>query len=170
MVPKGFVRYHVLESLSRKPMSGSEIMNEIKEKTDGRWKPSPGSIYPLLAWLQDNGYVKEVPTDQSGMKRYELTEQGKALLEEQRKIGTKLNTEERLFPPPFLGMFWFRAPSEKMARLRQSVRKLMSAAFELGADLEVKSSGKAIEQAREALDEAAEKLREIDRKLKEEKE
>lgn len=69
MVPKGFIRYQVLESLGENPMSGSEIIDEIESKTNGRWKPSPGSIYPLLAWLQDNGHVKELPVEQSGMKR-----------------------------------------------------------------------------------------------------
>jgi len=85
MVPKGFIRYHVLESLSEKPMSGSEIMDDIGNRTNGRWRPSPGSIYPLLAWLQDNGHVKEMPSDQSGLKRYELTDKGEVLLEEQKK-------------------------------------------------------------------------------------
>jgi len=45
MVPKGFLRYQVLRLLKEKPMSGSEIMSEIEEETDGNWRPSPGSIY-----------------------------------------------------------------------------------------------------------------------------
>ena len=52
-VPKGFLRYQVLELLNEKPLSDSEITNEIEKKTNGCWKPSPGSVYPLLAWLQD---------------------------------------------------------------------------------------------------------------------
>ena len=58
MVPKGFLRYHVLEALNQKAMSGSELMDEIQKHTGGNWKPSPGSIYPLLAWLQDNAIRK----------------------------------------------------------------------------------------------------------------
>jgi len=73
-VPKGYLRYQVLELLNEKPMSGSEIMNEIEKRTGGCWKPSPGSVYPLLAWLQDNGYVREVPVEESGVKRYTLTD------------------------------------------------------------------------------------------------
>ncbi|MCS7136732.1 MAG: PadR family transcriptional regulator, partial [Aigarchaeota archaeon] len=60
-VPKGFLRLQVLELLNEKPMSGSEIMSEVERRTNGCWRPSPGSVYPLLAWLQDNGYVREVP-------------------------------------------------------------------------------------------------------------
>ncbi|MBS7627233.1 PadR family transcriptional regulator, partial [Candidatus Bathyarchaeota archaeon] len=48
MVPKGFLRYKVLKLLKEKPMAGSEIMGVIEEQTGGYWRPSPGSIYPLL--------------------------------------------------------------------------------------------------------------------------
>ena len=90
MVPKGYLRYHVLESLNQQPMSGSELMDAIQKHTEGTWKPSPGSIYPLLAWLQDNAYIKELPTE-NGFKRYELTQSGKDFLEEQTKIREKFS-------------------------------------------------------------------------------
>lgn len=166
MVPKGFIRYQVLESLSEKHMSGSEIIDEIEHRTDGRWRPSPGSIYPLLAWLQDNGHVKELPTDQSGLKRYELTDNGKSLLEEQRKIKRKFGEEAKLLPPPFLGALWFHIPPEKTAEVRESVRRVMGAFFELGSCLEEQFSVQAVEEATKALDETAEKLEGICRKLK----
>jgi DNA-binding PadR family transcriptional regulator len=60
-VPKGFLRYELLRLLNEKPMSGSEIMTEIEKSTNGYWKPSPGSTYPLLAWLQDKGHIKDAP-------------------------------------------------------------------------------------------------------------
>jgi DNA-binding PadR family transcriptional regulator len=166
IVPKGFIRYHVLESLSEKPMSGSEIMDEIEKRTNGRWKPSPGSVYPLLAWLQDNGYLKELPTDQSGLKRYELTQNGKKLLEEQRKIRMEFRKDAKFFAPPFLGALWFRIPPEKTAGVRESMHRAMSAFFELGASLEKKFSKEALDQARKVLDDTANRLEEINRKLK----
>jgi len=169
IVPKGFIRYHVLESLSEKPMSGSEIMDRIEKRTDGRWKPSPGSIYPLLALLQDNGYLKELPTDQNGLKRYELTESGKAFLEEQKKIRSKFSREAKFFPPPFLGALWFKIPPEKTMEIRESMHKLMIVFFELGASLENHFSEDALDQAREVLDETAEKLEGISRKMRESK-
>jgi len=168
MVPKGFIRYQVLELLSEKPMSGSEIMNEIGKKTDGRWKPSPGSIYPLLSWLQDNNYIKETPVDQSGMKRYTLTDKGKTLLEEQKKIRAKFRKEARFMPPPLLGGLWFRIPPEKTVELRKSIRRVFSAFFELGAAFEEKFSDEAIEDVQKILNETAQKLEELSRKLKEE--
>ena len=166
IVPKGFIRYHVLESLSEKPMSGSEIMDEIEKRTNGRWKPSSGSVYPLLAWLKDNGYLKELLTDESGLKRYELTQNGKKLLQEQRKIKTEFRKDAKFFAPPFLGALWFRIPPEKTAGVRESMHRAMSAFFELGASLEKKFSKEALDQARKVLDDAANRLEEIDRKLK----
>ncbi len=101
MVPKGFLRYHVLEALNEKPMSGSELMDQIQKHTGGTWKPSPGSIYPLLAWLQDNAYIKELPTE-NGLKRYELTQNGKDLLEEQTKIREKFREDSGFLASPSL--------------------------------------------------------------------
>ncbi len=167
MVPKGFIRYHVLESLGEKPMSGSEIMNEVERRTNGGWRPSPGSVYPLLSWLQDNGFVKELPTDQNGLKRYQLTEKGMNLLNEQRKIGVKFRKEAKFFAPPFLGALWFKIPPEKTVEVRETMRRLMSAFFDLGGSLEEKFSVKALEQASKVLDETAGKLEEINLKLRE---
>jgi DNA-binding PadR family transcriptional regulator len=184
MVPKGFIRYQVLESLNGKPMSGSEIINEIESRTDRRWKPSPGSVYPLLAWLQDNGHVKELPTDQSGMKRYELTKSGKALLEEQRKImdeQRKRIDEERkaqmdfmkgpsmMFGPPFVGALWSRLPPEKMVEIHDTMDRFVMAMVELGGGLGKHFSEKYVDESLKILNDAAEKLEDINRRMKVEK-
>ena len=55
-------------------MHGYQIMNELAERTGGVWRPSPGSIYPSLQMLQDEGLVKSV--DQDGRRVFELTELG----------------------------------------------------------------------------------------------
>jgi DNA-binding PadR family transcriptional regulator len=141
-------------------------MDEIEKRTDGRWRPSPGSIYPLLAWLQDNRYVKELPTDESGMKRYELTENGKSFLEEQRKIKMEFGKEPRLFGPPFLGPFWFHVPPEKTFEVRESMRKFVTAFFELGGSLEKRFSEEALGDVKKVLDETTEDIEEINKKLK----
>jgi DNA-binding PadR family transcriptional regulator len=178
MVPKGFIRYQVLASLGQKPMSGSEIMNEIESRTDGRWKPSPGSIYPLLAWLQDNGHIKELSSEQSGMKRYELTEKGKALLEEQKKIIDEQRNKmrdyakdhvrsrrERFFGPPFMGALLSGLPEEKLVEAKKTMRKLVAAFFKLGRSLDEHPSKEVFDEALKLLNSTAEKLGEINQKL-----
>jgi DNA-binding PadR family transcriptional regulator len=182
MVPKGYIRYRVLECLGERPMSGSEIINEIEGRTNGRWKPSPGSIYPLLAWLQDNGHIKELPAEQSGMKRYELTESGRALLEEQKKImaDQRKRMKEyaksrtgfrrgRFFGPPFLGALLSDLPEEKLVEARKTMHKLVTAFFELGRSLGQHTSEEAFDEALKLLNTTAEKLEEINKKLKSER-
>jgi DNA-binding PadR family transcriptional regulator len=165
MVPKGFIRYQVLEALNEKPMSGSEIMEEIEKRSGGFWKPSPGSIYPLLAWLQDNGCIKELPTE-NGLKRYELTQSGKALLEEQKKIRKKFREEVGFLPAPFFDSFFMKIPSEKTVEIRNSIRRLAIAFFQLGSTLQEKSSEQALNEALSVVDEMTRKLEEINKKLK----
>lgn len=168
MVPKGFIRYHVLQALSEQPMSGSELMQTIEKHTGGHWKPSPGSIYPLLSFLQDNGYIKELPTE-NGLKRYELTKAGKDLLEEQIKIREKFMQEGGPFASPFFDRFFSNTPKEKTNEIRGSMKRLMMAALKLGKSLKENYSEKDLNEALKVLDEASGKLEEINNKLKGEK-
>jgi DNA-binding PadR family transcriptional regulator len=164
--PKGFLRYYVLELLSEKPMSGSEIMDEVERITGGCWRPSPGSVYPLLAYLQDNGYIQEVPSGEVGVKRYTLTDKGKHLLEEQRKMREHIFASRRLFAPPFLGFFWPKAPSERVGEAYESFRRLAKALFSLGLTLEEHLSEDAVKAASDILNEAAQKIEDLERKLR----
>ncbi|MEM1575035.1 MAG: PadR family transcriptional regulator [Nitrososphaerota archaeon] len=169
IVPKGFLRHYVLELLNEKPMSGAEIMDEIDKRTNGCWRPSPGSVYPLLAWLQDNGYIKELPVEESGVKYYALTDKGKKLLEEQRKVKEKLREEAKFLGPPFLEPLLFKVPFEKIAGIQKSIRRLMIAFFDLGNNLEKKFSEEIIKEIQKIIDETSEKIEEINKKLKSEK-
>ena len=70
---RGGLRYWIFYLLRDRPMNGAEIMNEIESSSMGFWKPSPGSIYPLLESLSDEGLIVK---KEDG--RYELTKEGKA--------------------------------------------------------------------------------------------
>ncbi len=165
-VPKGFLRYYVLRLLNEKPMSGSEIMNEIEKRTDGRWKPSPGSIYPLIAWLQDKGYTQEVPEQEAGIKRYILTDQGKAFLQEHVKRKEELRKRFGFLMPPFPGLLWSNFYHEKTRELVEAGKKLVMAGWNLMDSLREKYSEEVATEAKEAIEQAAEKIDEIARKLK----
>ena len=72
---RGDVRAAILSLLTEQPMHGYQIIRQIEERTDGRWKPSAGSVYPTLQLLADEGLVTaKVEQDR---KTYELTETGK---------------------------------------------------------------------------------------------
>lgn len=168
MVPKGFIRYHVLEGLNQKPMSGSELMEDIEKHTGGCWKPSPGSIYPLLSWLQDNGHIKELPVE-NGLKRYKLTESGKALLEEQKKIRKKFREEGGFPHAPMFDNLLMKIQPEKTAEIFKSVKKLNISFFQLSSALQDNFSEEALNEALSVVDEASRKFEEITTKLKGEK-
>ena len=54
---RGDMRAAALELLSERPMHGYEIIQELESRSGGVWKPSPGSVYPTLQLLQDEGLV-----------------------------------------------------------------------------------------------------------------
>jgi DNA-binding PadR family transcriptional regulator len=75
---RGDVRTAVLALLAEKPMHGYQIIREIEERSNGSWKPSPGSVYPTLQLLTDEGLISAQESD--GRKTYSLTEEGRAVV------------------------------------------------------------------------------------------
>jgi DNA-binding PadR family transcriptional regulator len=74
-VRRGDVRSAILALLDDRPMHGYEMIQELEERTGGRWTPSAGSIYPTLQLLEDEGLATAEEVD--GRKVYSLTEAGK---------------------------------------------------------------------------------------------
>jgi DNA-binding PadR family transcriptional regulator len=116
--------------------------------------------------LQDNGYIKEVPTEESGIKRYTLTDKGKKLLEEQRKVRAELRDKAKFLAPPFFGAMWCGLPAEKADELRESSRRLLKAFASIGITFGKRFSEQVFKETIKVLNEAADKLEEIHRKLK----
>jgi DNA-binding PadR family transcriptional regulator len=79
---KGDVRAAMLVLLAEEPRNGYGLMQEIESRSGGVWRPSPGSVYPALQQLEDEGLVRAV--DAGGRKQYELTDEGRAYVEEHR--------------------------------------------------------------------------------------
>ena len=78
--PRGDVRAAVLVLLSEQPRHGYDLMRAIEERSGGGWAPSPGSIYPTLQALEDEGLLTFETVD--GRKTASLTEAGKTWVEE----------------------------------------------------------------------------------------
>ncbi|GAA3866763.1 hypothetical protein GCM10022243_35870 [Saccharothrix violaceirubra] len=74
---KGNVRVAVLALLAEREMHGYEMIQEIGRRTDGLWRPSPGSVYPTLQLLADEGLVSS-SEEAGGKKLFSLTETGRA--------------------------------------------------------------------------------------------
>lgn len=77
-VRRGDVRTAILDVLgtSPGPINGYQVIQQIADRTDGAWRPSPGSVYPTLQQLEDEDLVRETASD-SGKRVYELTDAGR---------------------------------------------------------------------------------------------
>ena len=74
-IPRGFSRYYILQQLKKQPHTGKEIIDSANEASEGKWKPSPGLIYPLLGRLLDEGLIEE-----SENGKYQITNGGETIL------------------------------------------------------------------------------------------
>ena len=72
---RGDVRAAVLALLVERPMHGYEMIQELDARTGGIWRPSPGSVYPTLQLLEDEGLI--VSEQSEGRKRFTLTDEGR---------------------------------------------------------------------------------------------
>jgi DNA-binding PadR family transcriptional regulator len=74
---RGDVRAAALALLAEQPMNGYQIIQEIGERSGGVWRPSPGSVYPALQQLEDEGLIRAESGD-GGRRGYVLTDDGRA--------------------------------------------------------------------------------------------
>ena len=73
---RGDIRLAVLTLLAEQPMHGYQIITELTERSGGMWRPSPGSVYPALQQLEDEGLVSV--SEREGRRTYVLTDAGRA--------------------------------------------------------------------------------------------
>ncbi len=86
---RGDVRAAALALLDERPMHGYEMIQELEERTDGVWRPSPGAIYPALQLLEDQGLV--TADAEAGKRLFSLTDTGR---EEVAKLGDRKPWDE----------------------------------------------------------------------------
>ena len=80
---RGDIRTAALLLLAEEPRNGYQIMQEVQERSEGVWRPSPGSVYPALAQLEDEGLIRSEESD--GRKLFAITDEGSALLAQRDK-------------------------------------------------------------------------------------
>jgi DNA-binding PadR family transcriptional regulator len=137
-VSRGEVRNAVLTVLADEPMHGYQVMQELEERSAGGWQPSPGSIYPTLQLLADEGLI--VGEREGGKNVFALTTEGRAAVEE-------------IDEPPA----WERFGGDGMAdavKLRRSVHQLGMAAKQVvvaGSDQQIQAAQAIIADARKAI-------------------
>jgi DNA-binding PadR family transcriptional regulator len=80
-IPRGFLRLYVLHRIAEKPAHGYDLIQEIEAKTEGVWRPGPGSIYPILKELVSKGFIRSEHVKTAKTQRvYHITPSGRRLL------------------------------------------------------------------------------------------
>jgi DNA-binding PadR family transcriptional regulator len=79
-VRRGNVRFAILAAIKDAPMHGYQVIQELESRTQGRWRPSAGSVYPTLQLLEDEGLLTSEVVD--GRRTYSLTDAGRTAADE----------------------------------------------------------------------------------------
>lgn len=84
MFESGEIKFVILRLLKEKPRHGYEVIKALEERMEGCYSPSPGTVYPTLQLLEDQGYIRAVEGE--GKKIYEVTPEGLAYLEQHKDL------------------------------------------------------------------------------------
>jgi DNA-binding PadR family transcriptional regulator len=136
---RGDVRAALLVLLAEEPRNGYGLMQEIEQRSGGAWRPSPGSVYPALQQLEDEGLVQA--TESGGRKQFELTDEGRAYVTD--------NADE-------LGTPWddVAGGSEHVAELRTLIFGVGAAVMQVGragTEAQVAEAARVLEETRRSL-------------------
>lgn len=117
----GDMKYVILKLLKGKPMHGYEVMKTLEEETGGCYKPSPGTVYPTLQWLEDEGLVDA--EEKEGKKVYSINDVGLKFLEDNK------STVEDIFDriEETLGRLF----DEPMPEINRAVGRVIGQAYKL---------------------------------------
>ena len=144
---RGEVRYLVLDALRECPRHGYEIIQSIEERSEGRYRPSPGTVYPTLQLLEELGHVE--CKEEGGKKTYAITEEGRADLEKHA-----MDVEEAYgrfaWGPDWMGSFDLPALGARVRRIVHAVGAGLSRGKITQADM--KEIRKQVEDALERLE------------------
>ena len=109
-IPRGFLRFLILSLLRKNELTGTEIMDILEERSDGHWKPSPGSIYPMLESLRQDELI-EVVSEVGRSKKYRISELGVDHFKKMAKRKGDLDHKTRLSRVLWLHLL---SPSDRM--------------------------------------------------------
>jgi DNA-binding PadR family transcriptional regulator len=97
-VPRGILRLYILSMLSKREETGYSIMRTIEDKTEGAWRPGPGTVYPLLRSLLKEGLLERAGSSREtgATVKYSVTKKGRQELEEMQRMLASAGKRERV--------------------------------------------------------------------------
>ena len=137
---RGNVRAAALALLAEESMNGYQIIQQISERSGGIWQPSPGSVYPALAQLEDEGLIA-LQDSSGGQRGYGLTDLGRTYVAE--------HADE--LSAPWSALAGAATAAYDMRKLVHQVHLAATQVISAGTDEQVNQAGKVLTQARRAL-------------------
>ncbi|MHA6784226.1 PadR family transcriptional regulator [Pseudonocardia saturnea] len=141
---RGDIRAAVLALLAEQPRHGYEIIQEIAERSGGAWRPSPGSVYPTISQLEDEGLAVVEKTD--GRRVVSLTEAGTAWVAEHREeldaVWEQVGRSADEWADGEAGALW-----EQLGQLHAAAQQVMGA----GTPEQVTAATAALTEARKTI-------------------
>ncbi len=136
----GNLRLAILALLAEEPRNGYSMIQEVSQRSGGLWQPSPGSMYPALSQLEDEGLIEVQP--QEGKKAYALTDTGRQYVQDNQEA---------------LGAVW--EPEQDgghggRVEVRSALHALMGAVQQVaqaGSEAQVKEAASILDTARKSL-------------------
>ncbi len=125
---RGILTFYVLYSLKKKPKSGYDILKEIEEKTEGHWKPSKGTLYPILNQLEKEELIKVNKVDIRSKNIFELTDMGMELLKNTKNHRKEWREKYVQFRNLFVDVF-----GEEKVDITSIIFGIKDTAFELSS-------------------------------------
>jgi DNA-binding PadR family transcriptional regulator len=138
--PRGDIRLAVLALVAEQPRHGYEIIQEIVERSGGQWRPSPGSVYPTVAQLEDEGLVRTEKAD--GRRMVQLTEAGGTYVAEHREELDKVWETVGVDADEASTALW-----EQLGQLHAASMQLIAA----GSEEQVRTATKALADTRKTI-------------------
>jgi len=137
---RGDIRTAALLLLAEEPRNGYQIMQEVQERSGGAWAPSPGSTYPALSQLEDEGLIRSQESD--GRKLFVLTDDGRAYLAE-RGDEAPAPWEQMSGQPG--------SEAHELGRLMREVASAFVAVMSTGSEAQMGEARKVLADTRRAL-------------------
>jgi DNA-binding PadR family transcriptional regulator len=137
---RGNVRAAALALLAEEPMNGYQIIQQISERSGGLWQPSPGSVYPALAQLEDENLIA-IQESEGTRRAYALTDEGR------RYVAGHADELDA----PWSAMAGAASAAHDMRRLVQQVHLAAFQVISAGTDDQVNQAATVLTQARRSL-------------------
>jgi DNA-binding PadR family transcriptional regulator len=126
-VRRGDVRVAILAVLAEEPLNGYQVIQQISERTDGAWRPSPGSVYPTISQLEDEGLIEG--DDERGRRTLRLSDAGRDYLathaDEVAGVWAPFESQERARDDRR------RAEAADYSSLKPEIGRVMNAAWQI---------------------------------------